>query len=188
MTDVVLFHHAQGLTPGVRAFADRLRAAGHRVTSPDLFDGRTFATLEEGMAHVERVGFDAVARRGAEAVAGLPDRVVYAGFSLGAVPAQRLAQTRPGALAVLLYHGAVPATAFAPSWPGGVAVQAHVNDEDPWGDLDVMRELVGLVPDSELFTYRGSSHLFTDGSLDAHDAAATDLVVERSLSLLARLS
>ncbi|GAA1275498.1 dienelactone hydrolase family protein [Saccharothrix xinjiangensis] len=188
MTDIVLFHHAQGLTPGVHAFADRLRAAGHRVTTPDLFDGRVFATVEEGVAHAEEIGFDAVVQRGVEAVAGLPERVVYAGSSLGAMPAQKLAQTRPGALAVLLYHGAVPATAFAPSWPAGVAVQAHVNDEDAWGDLDVMRELVGLVPDAELFTYRGSTHLFTDSSLDAYDAAATELVVERSLALVARLS
>jgi len=188
MTDIVLFHHARGLTPGVHAFADRLRAAGHRVTAPDLFEGRTFATVEDGVAHVEEIGVDAVVRRGADAVAGLPERVVYAGFSLGAMPAQHLAQTRPGALAVLLYHGAVPATAFSPSWPAGVAVQAHVNDEDAWGDLGVMRELVGLVPDAELFTYRGSAHLFTDSSLEAYDADATALVVERSLALLDRWS
>ncbi|QFZ18168.1 dienelactone hydrolase family protein [Saccharothrix syringae] len=186
MTDIILFHHVQGLTPGVRAFADRLRAAGHWVATPDLFDGKTFATLEEGVAHVEGIGFDAVVQRGVDAASELPERVVYAGFSLGAMPAQRLAQTRPGALAVLLYHGAVPADTYGDSWPPDVAIQAHVNDEDDWGDLDVMRSLVEQAPDAELFTYRGSTHLFTDSGLDVYDAAATGLVVERSLALLAR--
>ena len=46
MTEVLMFHHAQGLTPGLRAFADVLRAAGHTVHAPDLFDGRTFGSIE----------------------------------------------------------------------------------------------------------------------------------------------
>src|SRR5437773_964554 len=49
MAEVLLFHHAQGLTPGVHAFADELRAAGHTVHTPDLFDGRTFGSIDHGM-------------------------------------------------------------------------------------------------------------------------------------------
>ncbi len=49
MTEIVLFHHAQGLTPGIDAFADELRRAGHTVHTPDLYDGHTFDTLEEGL-------------------------------------------------------------------------------------------------------------------------------------------
>ena len=49
MAEVVLFHHAQGLTAGVNAFADDLRRAGHTVHTPDLFGGRTFPTIEEGI-------------------------------------------------------------------------------------------------------------------------------------------
>jgi dienelactone hydrolase len=98
MTEVVLFHHAQGLTPGVIAFADELRRAGHTVHTPDLFDGATFASIGEGMAYAERIGFPGeVLRRGARAAEGLAAGLVYAGFSLGVLPAQYLAQTRPGA-------------------------------------------------------------------------------------------
>jgi len=69
MAEVVLFHHALGLTPGVVAFADELRRAGHTVHTPDLFDGRTFATIEEGMGYAEKIGFPGeVIDRGARAV------------------------------------------------------------------------------------------------------------------------
>ncbi len=64
MAEVLLFHHAQGLTPGIRAFADELRAAGHTVHTPDLFDGRTFASIDEGMAAVKEIGFDEILERG----------------------------------------------------------------------------------------------------------------------------
>lgn len=109
MTDVVLFHHAQGLTAGVHAFADHLRGAGHTVTVPDLYAGVTFDSLAAGVAHARDIGMDEIIARGAAAVAGVPDHVVYAGFSLGAMPAQKLAQTRPGALGAIIYHGGVPA-------------------------------------------------------------------------------
>ena len=64
MAEVLLFHHAQGLTPGVRAFADELRAAGHTVHTPDLFDGRTFDSIDEGVAHAKEIGFENVLERG----------------------------------------------------------------------------------------------------------------------------
>ncbi|WP_113701864.1 dienelactone hydrolase family protein [Nonomuraea lactucae] len=188
MAEVVLFHHCQGLTSGVNGFADRLRAAGHTVFVPDLYEGATFATLEEGVAHAEKIGYEAIIERGVAAVAGLPGGVVYAGFSLGALPAQKLAQTRPGALAALLYHGGIPASTFGGPWPEGVALQIHVNDRDEWSELDVVRKLVDASADAELFTYAGSAHLFTDDSLDEYDADSTELVLERSVDLLDRWS
>jgi dienelactone hydrolase len=112
MAEVVLFHHARGLTPGISAFADELRRAGHTVHTPDLFEGRTFATLEEGVGHVEEIGFGEVIERGIRAVEGLPAELVYAGFSLGVLPAQRLAQTRSGARGALLFHACVPVSLF----------------------------------------------------------------------------
>lgn len=187
MTDVVLFHHVHGLTDGIRQFADRLRAAGHRVTLPDLFDGKVFANLDDGMAYAQSVGFDVLSDRGVAAVADLPERVVYGGFSLGLVAAQRLAQTRPAALGALLYHGGFPADEFADSWPAGVALQAHVNEHDELGDVDYVKELVAGVPGAELFLYPGDTHLFTDASLSTYDAEATELVIGRTLELLARV-
>lgn len=188
MAEVVLFHHVQGLTAGVRSFAEQLRTAGHTVHTPDLFEGRTFDTIEDGMAHARSVGFDVLLERGV-AAAGVSDGAVYAGFSLGAMPAQKLAQTRENARGALLLHACLPVSEFGERWPDGVPVQVHGMDADPFfaeegGDLDAAREIVASTDRAELFLYPGEQHLFTDASLPAYDAAATALVVERVLAFL----
>lgn len=188
MTEVVLFHHARGLTPGVVAFADALRGAGHTVHTPDLFEGRTFDTIDEGVAHARETGFDEVIGRGVRAVQDLPAGLVYGGFSLGVLPAQALAQTRPGARGALLLHGCVPVAEFGSAWPAGVPVQVHAMDADPFfvgdGDIEAARELVKQADDGELFLYPGEQHLFADSSLSAYDAAATALLTQRVLEFL----
>ncbi|MGZ4445342.1 MAG: dienelactone hydrolase family protein [Nocardioides sp.] len=194
MTEIVLFHHIQGLTSGVLAFADELRAAGHTVHTPDTFSGRTFETIEEGQAYAGEVGFDVLGEAAEAAAAALPAEVVYAGFSLGVMPAQRLAQTRPGARGALLFHACVPVTgewAFGP-WPDGVPVQVHGMDADPFfadeGDIDAARELVETVGEgAELFVYPGDQHLFADSSLPSYDPEASALLTERVLEFLARV-
>jgi dienelactone hydrolase len=188
MTDVILFHHVQGLTAGVAAFADQLRGAGHQVTTPDLFDGANFGTIEEGIAHAENLGFEAILAAAASAAEALSERVVYCGFSLGALAAHKLAQTRPGALGALLYHhGDVPITTFGDSWPDGVDLQIHVAEEDEFCEIEVVREFVanaGAHADAELFLYPGSTHLFTDVSLAGYDLESAALVVQRTLRFL----
>ncbi|HMI23940.1 MAG TPA: dienelactone hydrolase, partial [Streptosporangiaceae bacterium] len=154
MAEVVLFHHAQGLTSGVVAFADELRRAGHTVHTPDLFDGRTFGSIEEGMSYAQELGFPGeILARGARAVEGLPGELVYAGFSLGVLPAQMLAQTRAGARGALLFYSCVPVSEFGPGWREGVPAQIHGMDADPIfvgeGDIDAARELVSQAKDAE---------------------------------------
>jgi dienelactone hydrolase len=188
MTDVIVFHHAQGLTDGVRAFAGQLRAAGHHVTVPDLYDGATFGTLDEGIGHAEQVGFDTILERGRLAAEGLPNGIVYAGFSLGVLPAQMLAQTRPTAKGALLLHACVPASEFGCPWPQGVPLQIHAMEADELfvaeGDLDAARDLVKTVEGAELFLYPGDQHLFTDNSLPAYEESAAALLMQRVLSFL----
>jgi len=189
MAEVVLFHHALGLTPGVVAFAGELRRAGHTVHTPDLFGGRTFTTIEAGMSHAEEIGFPGeVIERGARAVEGLPAGLVYAGFSLGVLPAQKLAQTRPGARGALLFYSCVPVSAFGSAWPDGVPVQVHGLDADPIfvgeGDIDAARELVDQAKDAELFLYPGDQHYFADSSLPSYDPDATALLTQRVLDFL----
>jgi dienelactone hydrolase len=195
MAEVVVFHHVQGLTDGMLAFAEQLRAGGHTVHTPDLFDGERPQTVEDGVAHVGSVGDEVLAERAERSLADLPEGLVYAGFSWGAATAQRLAQTRPGARGALLYEACIPLTgdwAFGP-WPDGVPVQIHGMDQDPFfaleGDIDAARQLVDTVgPDlAELFVYPGDRHLFTDSSLPSYDAEATALVVKRSRELLDRV-
>jgi dienelactone hydrolase len=189
MAEVIVFHHAQGLTPGVIAFADTLRRAGHIVHTPDLFDGRTFDTLEQGMSFVSELGFGEVISRGARAAEELPAELVYAGFSLGVVAAQKLAQTRAGARGALLFYACVPVSEFGSEWPKGVPVQVHGMDADPIfvgeGDIDAARALVEEADEAELFLYPGDQHYFADSSLPSYDAAATALLTQRVLDFLA---
>ena len=188
MAEIVVFHHAQGLTPGVVAFADELRGAGHTVHTPDLYKGRTFATLDEGVAHAEEIGFGEVIERGVRAVEGLATEVVYVGFSLGVLPAQRLAQTRAGAAGALLFHSCLPVSEFGPSWPDEVAVQVHAMEADPFfvddGDLQAAQNLVDEATDAELFLYPGDQHLFADNSLSSYDAHAAALLTRRAVDFL----
>jgi dienelactone hydrolase len=187
MTDVIVFHHCQGLTDGVRLFAEELRAAGHHVTTPDLYDGATFDTLDGGIAFAEQIGFDVIVERGRLAAEVLPNDVVYAGFSLGAMPAQLLTQTRPGARGALLFHSCVPTSEFGSPWPG-VPAQIHAMDGDALfvteGDLDAARQLIGSTEGAELFLYPGDQHLFADSSLPSYREEAAALLKQRVLRFL----
>jgi dienelactone hydrolase len=188
VADVVLFHHALGLTPGILGFADDLRRDGHTVHTPDLFDGRTFDSVDAGMAYTQQVGgFDEMFDRGARAVAALPTDVVYIGFSLGVLNAQKLAQTRPGARGAVLVYACVPASYFGP-WPAEVPVRIHAMDADPIfngeGDAEAARALVKEAPDAELHLYPGDQHYFADSSLPSYDADAATLLLNRTLTFL----
>ena len=187
MAEVVLFHHAQGLTSGCLAFADELRAAGHVVHAPDLYDGQTFAELADGIGYARQVGFDTMLERGLAVAESLPTELVYAGLSLGVMPAQKLAQTRPGAKGAVLLHAAVPPAEFGGAWPPAVPLQIHLMEEDEFaleGDLDAARELDKTVESSALFLYPGDRHLFTDSSLADYDEHAATLVKQRVIAFL----
>jgi dienelactone hydrolase len=190
MAEVLLFHHAQGQTPGFHAFADELRQAGHTVHTPDLFDGKTFGSIDEGLAYVKEMGgFGQIIERGEQAANELPNALVYGGFSLGVVNAQKLAQTRPGARGALLFYSCMPVSEFG-SWPKGVPVQIHGADKDPYfmeeGDVDAARELVASTDQAELFLYPGDQHYFADSSLPSYDPDATALLTQRVLEFLAK--
>jgi dienelactone hydrolase len=188
MAEVLLFHHAQGQTEGFAAFAEDLRRAGHKVHTPDLFQGRTFGSIDEGMAHAGEIGFpDEIIARGEQAAAELPEALVYAGFSLGVLPAQKLAQTRAGARGALFFYSCVPPSFFG-GWPADVPVQIHGMDADPIfvdeGDIDAAREVVASANEGELFLYPGNQHYFADSSLPSYDAGAAELLTSRVLDFL----
>ena len=189
MAEIVLFHHAQGLTDGVIAFADRLRSAGHTVHTPDLYEGHTFPTLDAGMGYARSVGFDKLLDAGVAAGEALPAELVYAGFSLGVMPAQKLAQTRASAQGAVLFDACIPLGEFGAAWPHGVPVQVHGMEDDPYfaeegGDIDAARQLVASTDEAELFLYPGNVHLFADSSLTGYDAAATEQMLGRVLAFL----
>jgi dienelactone hydrolase len=193
MAEIVLYHHAQGLTTGVEAFASELRQAGHFVHVPDLYEGHTFGTLDDGMAYMQQIGSSAIRERALAAAEGFSGAQVYAGFSLGAMPAQQLAQTRAGAKGALLFYSCAPVSEFSDSWPAGVPVQIHGMDGDPFfvgdgdgeSDLDAARALVDSTEQAELFLYPGKEHLFADSSLPSYDQVAASLLARRVLDFLA---
>ena len=189
MAEILLFHHAQGRTPGVLAFADELRADGHVVHTPDLYDGKTFDNLDDGVGYARRIGFDTILERGRNAADDLPNELVYAGFSLGVMPAQLLAQTRPGAKGALFFSAALPASEFGDAWPQGLPLQIHIMEDDAWAaeDLPAARELVESADRAELILYPGDRHLFADSSLPDYDASAATLLLERVRALLRTL-
>jgi dienelactone hydrolase len=186
MAEVLLFHHAQGQTKGFHAFADELRAAGHTVHTPDLYDGKTFDSLDDGVGYAKEVGFGTILERGEQAAEGLASELVYAGFSLGVMPAQKLAQTRPGAKGALFFSAALPAEEFGGPWPEGVPLQIHMMEGDEWAeeDLPAARELVESTDGAELFLYPGDGHLFADNSLSDYDESAATLLKQRVLEFL----
>jgi dienelactone hydrolase len=193
MAEVLLFHHAQGLTAGVRSFADDLRHAGHTVHTPDLFEGRTFDSIDEGMSFIQGNGMEHMVQKGERTADDLPSDLVYAGFSFGEMIAQKLAQTRPGARGALLFYSCIPISgdwAFGP-WPDGLPVQIHGMEDDPIfageGDIDAAREIAATVPDAALFLYPGDQHYFADSSLPSYDAEATRLLTQRVLAFLERV-
>ena len=190
MAEVLLFHHAHGLTPGVLAFADDLRGAGHVIHTPDLYDGNTFDNLDDGMAYARGVGFGTIMERGDQAAEDLPSELVYAGFSLGVMSAQKLAQTRSGARGALLFSAAIPLSEFGGSWPQGVPLQIHLMDADEFaleGDLDAARELDETIEGAELFLYPGDVHLFADNSLPDYDESAATLLKQRVVGFLDKI-
>jgi dienelactone hydrolase len=193
MAEVLLFHHAQGLTPGVRRFADDLQAAGHVVHTPDLFGGHTFQSIDEGLSYIREIGFDEMRERGVRIADELPSELVYGGFSFGVLPAQKLAQTRAGACGALFFYSCLPISGewALGAWPGDVPVQIHGMDNDPIfvgeGDINAAREIVEKVKDAELFLYPGDQHYFADSSLPSYDADATLLLTRRVIEFLDRI-
>ena len=188
MAEILLFHHAGGLTPGVHRFADSLRGAGHVVHTPDLFEGRTFADVEDGVAFAQAQGEDTFATRAAAIAADLPTDLVYAGMSMGCARAAEQVLTRPGARGAVFLYGAIAPSWWDAHWPAGVPAQAHLTEGDPWREIEAEEEFLAGVPEGELFVYEGSGHLFVDPDHRDHDPQAAALATERILTFLAQLS
>lgn len=189
MTEIIVFHHALGLTAGIEAFGNALAVAGHEVVTPDLFDGATFDTVEAGVAHAQTIGFEAIAEVGARAADQCGDRVAVIGFSLGVLPAQKIAQQRPGVGAAVLCHSALPLGFYADVWPAEVALQIHAGEHDPFieEDRDAIDELVSAAAISEVHWYNTAAHLVADVTSPDYDAALAGQIVTRTLDFLARL-
>jgi dienelactone hydrolase len=192
VAQIVLFHHAHGLGQDVLDWAGSLREGGHQVETPDLFEGRIFDRLEDGIAHRDDLGIPTLMQRAAAVLEGMPSELVYAGFSMGASTAHYFALTRPGARGLLLMHGTAPAASLAGAgWPDRLPTQLHKKAEDPEmdeGRVAALEESARSAGASlELFTYPGTGHLFADPDGPDYDEQAAGLMLERELDFLSRL-
>ncbi|MFF8957056.1 dienelactone hydrolase family protein [Streptomyces sp. NPDC014894] len=187
---IMLLHSTYGLRPAVGSAAERLRAAGHQVWTPDLFEGRTFDTVEDGMAFKDGLGKDELLKRAVLAAAPYSDRgLVYAGFSLGASIAQTLALGDEKARGLLLMHGTsdIAVNASVDELP----VQLHIADPDPFEPHDWLTAwYLGMGragADAEVYRYPGAGHLFTDPELPDYDEEAAETAWRVSLGFLESL-
>ncbi|RRD46733.1 dienelactone hydrolase family protein [Tessaracoccus sp. OH4464_COT-324] len=180
MTEIVLFHHALGLTDGVRQFADQLRSRGFAVRTPDLFEGRVFSSVEEAFQYVERVSCATLLQRAEESCVEIHGRIIFGGFSLGVVPAQHMMLAKPS-IGGLLFHGFTPFEADTSDWPQ-LPMHVYAMAEDPLfvgdGDIEAVREAQAVLPQLELHLFEGRKHLFTDSSTGDYDAFATQQVLD----------
>ncbi|HET9379688.1 MAG TPA: dienelactone hydrolase family protein [Streptomyces sp.] len=185
--NIVLFHSTYGLRPAVREAADRLRSAGHEVWTPDLFEGRVFDTVEDGMAHQDGIGRDELLRRAVLAAAPYSERgLVYAGFSLGASVAQTLALGDGTARGLLLLHGTSDIAANASA--EGLPVQLHVAEPDAFETDDWLSawylQMGRTGAETEVFRYAGAGHLYTDPGLPDYDSEAAEATWRVALGFL----
>ena len=187
MAEIVLFHHAGGLTEGVGAFAQTLRSAGHTVHTPDLFDGRTFGDVQDGVAFADSVGEETFAARATKIVSPMSADLVYGGMSMGVARAAEQVLARRGAKGAFFLYGAIAPSWWDASWPAGVRTQAHVTEGDPWREPDAEAEYLADVPGAELFVYPGSGHLFAEPGHPHYDEEAAGLATRRVLAFLESL-
>ena len=187
MASIVVFHHALGLTPGIEAFGNALAVAGHDVITPDLFGGRVFDTVDAGVVHAQTIGFETIAELGSEAVASIEGPFVVIGFSLGVLPAQKLAQGHPDVTAAVLCHSALPLGFFSDHWPPNVALQIHAGERDPFveEDREAIAQLIGAAEASDCHWYDTDAHLVADVTSTDYDADIAGLIVTRTLEFVA---
>lgn len=188
---VVIYHSAYGLRPAIIDFADRLRAAGHQVHTPDLYDGEVFSDRSEAIRKIQELGFDRLLERARAAVEGLPRDLIYAGFSNGGACAELLAATRAGARGAVLIHAPLMVRDLGWTvWPSDVPVQVHFADKDPIKNQAVIDALSAKVRQSgsefEQFEYEAPGHLFADPAFPAYNANAAELMTQRVLEFLER--
>ena len=189
MAELLLLHHALGVTPALQRLAARFRDAGHTVVLPDLFEGQVFGTVEEGMAHVESVGMDTLAARGEDTASDLDPGFVVCGISLGAIAAQRIGVDHDAVAAVMAVSSCLPPGYLPGPWPHSVPLRVVASKGDTMfneeGDLDAARGYVDAGV-ARLKLLDGGEHLFMEAN-DPDSVAATAWLTETLLHLLDRV-
>jgi dienelactone hydrolase len=185
MAEIVLFHHAGGLMPGVLDLAEKLRVVGHTVHTPDLFEGHTFDDVNDGVAWAQGIGQEVFADRAKAFVRTVPsEELVYGGLSMGCARAAEQVLFRQGALAAFFLYGAIDPAWWNKRWPADVPAEAHLTESDPWRELEAEEGFKARIPRHELFTYPGQGHLFMEPDHPDYDEELAHIVTSSLIDFL----
>ncbi|WP_232661463.1 dienelactone hydrolase family protein [Pseudonocardia sp. TRM90224] len=171
---VALFHSVFGLRGVELAAAERLRAAGHQVVVPDLFDGVTNpGDFDAAFDHLDRIGWSTVLERAHDALADAPAETVLGGLSMGAALVGDIWPARLDAAGAFYLHAAPPVPAGIRT---GTPVQLHFGAGDPFVPPERLARFRESAERNGAYAtvreYEGVGHFFTDETLPDHDADA----------------
>lgn len=190
MAQLLLLHHALGVTSALRRLADRFEDAGHDVVVPDLFESRVFASVEEGMEHVESVGIETLAGLGEDAASDMQPGFVVCGISLGAIAAMRAGVSNDAVAAVVVASACIPEEYIGGPWPRTLPLRVVASREDAMfrdeGDLEAATEYTHSAQQAKLKLMPGREHLFVEAD-DPESTAATEWLVETVMRFLDRV-
>jgi carboxymethylenebutenolidase len=189
---VLVLHAWWGLTPVFHAACDRLADAGFVAFAPDLYFGKTAATIEEAQQLIEQRDFErmhttAIAAlgylRAHSAVSG--DAIATLGFSMGAAWSIFLASERPDDVAAtVLFYGSEGAEFSA----ARAAYLGHFAEDDEWEPLDGVRQMEADMRaagrEVTFYTYPGTRHWFAEPNRPEYDRAAAELAWQRTIAFL----
>jgi len=195
---VVVLHEWWGLTEPIRLACDRLAEAGFVALAPDLYHGKTTASVEEaeklGGALDEKVeqwrgdirgAVEFLRQHGREAASG--DKFAFVGLSLGGSYALDMS--------VNMAEDIAAAIIFYTAWAGPeyrharAAYLFHFAEHDQFEPAESVAELERTLREAgrsaTFYTYPGTTHWFTDTNIpDTYNAEAAALAWERTIAFL----
>jgi carboxymethylenebutenolidase len=193
---VLVLHAWWGLTAVFTDVCDQLAAEGFVALAPSLFPGgATAETITEAeallAAHDEATVVEPVVLAAVDQLRGLPTvtggQIGVIGFSLGAYWALRLSQMRPNDIgAVVTIYGTDDGDYSA----ARAAYLGHFAEHDDFEPLQAVRALEERIRaagcEVTFHVYPGTGHWFVERNQpDAYNAAAAELVWDRTLAFLA---
>ncbi|HKV59480.1 MAG TPA: dienelactone hydrolase family protein [Ktedonobacteraceae bacterium] len=196
---VVVLHAWWGLTDIFKHACDRLAEAGFVALAPDLYQGKTTASIEEAQVLGDALDRDMERWRGdiagamqvlrqhdATHLAGGRGKLAFVGFSLGGAYALDMSVTQAEEVAAVV--------TFYDSYPGldyrraKAAYLLHFAEDDPFKSAESVaemeQELQAAGRTVTVYTYPGTKHWFMEENRPEYNAQAARLAWEHTIEFL----
>ena len=196
---VVVLHAWWGLTEPFQQVCDQLAQAGFVALAPDLYHGKTTASVEEAEELVGALNQDEERVRGdiAGAVQVLRQhtathradgrgKLALVGFSLGGAYALDMSVTLAEEIAaVVTFYAAYPGLDYRRA---SAAYLCHFAEDDPFEPAESVAEMEQVLQAAgrpvTVYTYPGTKHWFFEENRPEYDAQAARLAWERTIAFL----